>query len=122
MPQQEERLKKYQGVFILLPPADEAALEIKLETISNEIVKQGGKVAATTRMGRTAFARPLHKKDSGFYVLITFSMVPASVAVLRERLKINPDIMRVEIVVAPTVIRESVKTPAENTATAIKQA
>jgi len=113
-------LKKYQAVLILFPPADEAALEVKLETISGEITKQGGKVEATTRMGRTAFARPLRKKDSGFYVLITFTMAPDHVAALRERLKINEDILRVEIVVAPAVIRESAKVPVETTATALK--
>lgn len=118
---EEERLKKYQGVFILFPPADEAALEAKLETIGGEIVKQGGKVEATTRMGRTAFARPLRKKDSGFYVLITFTLAPAHVAALRDRLKLNEDILRAEIVLAPAVVREPAKAPAEKPAAAAKQ-
>lgn len=111
-------MKKYQGVFILFPPADETALEEKLEKIRADIAKEGGAVSATTRMGRTAFARPLRKKDSGFYVLIAFTLAPAKVAALRERLKMNEDILRVEIVVAPAAVRETAKAPAEQPAAA----
>ncbi len=106
-------MKKYQGVFILFPPADEAALEARLDAIRAEIAKLGGTVAATTRMGRTSFARPLRNRDSGFYVLIGFSLDPAQVAPLRERLKLDEHILRVEIVLAPPPVRESAKPPAE---------
>jgi small subunit ribosomal protein S6 len=97
----EVSLKKYQGVFILFPPADEAALETKLTAIRGTITKLGGAVETITRMGRTSFARPLRKKDSGFFVLITFNLPPAQVAALRDQLKLNEDILRVEIILAP---------------------
>jgi small subunit ribosomal protein S6 len=109
-------LKKYQGVFILFPPADEAALEAKLETIRGEITKQGGTVSASTRMGRNAFARPLRKKDSGFYVLISFTIEPSRVATLRNRLKLNEDVLRVEIVLAHTWTQETPKPAADKPA------
>ena len=102
-------MRKYQGMVILFPPADEAALEAKLETIHADITKLGGKVEATTRMGRNTFARPLKKKESGFYTLITFSMEPDQLSPLRERLKLNEDILRVQIVLAPAANREPAK-------------
>lgn len=109
-------MRKYQGVFILFPPADEAALETKLETIRGEITKQGGTVDAATRMGRNTFARPLRKKDSGFYVLITFTLEPSHLAALRDRLKLNEDILRAQFVLAPKWTQEPAKPPAEKPA------
>ncbi|MBU4200428.1 MAG: 30S ribosomal protein S6 [Verrucomicrobia bacterium] len=101
-------------MIILFPPADEAALEAKLETIRADIIKLGGTVDAMTRMGRNNFARPLRKKDSGFYVLFTFSLEPSQLAPLRERLKLNGDILRAQIVLAVARAQETSK-PAEIT-------
>lgn len=107
-------MRKYQGMIILFPPADEAALEAKLETIRADIVKLGGTVDAMTRMGRNTFARPLRKKDSGFYVLLAFSLDPSQLTSLRERLKLNGDILRSQIVLAVARAPEAPK-PAETT-------
>lgn len=93
-------MRKYQSMIILFPPADETALDTKLETIHGNITKLGGTVDATTRMGRNTFARPIRKKESGFYVLITFSMEPSKLTALRERLKFNEDILRADIFLA----------------------
>jgi len=107
-------LRKYQAMIILFPPADEAALEAKLETIRADIIKLGGTVDAMTRMGRNTFARPLRKKDSGFYVLLTFSLKPPQLTLLREGLKLNGDILRAQIFLAVARAQE-VSKPAEVT-------
>ncbi|NLB60737.1 MAG: 30S ribosomal protein S6 [Lentisphaerae bacterium] len=95
-------MKKYQGMIILFAPSNEAALEATLEALRAEVVKLEGSVEALTRMGRATFARPLRKKESGVYVLITFTLQPAQLALLRERLKLNPDILRAQFFRAPT--------------------
>lgn len=107
-------MRKYQAMIILFPPADEAALETKLETIHADITKLGGLVDATTRMGRNTFARMLCKKESGFYVLIAFSLEPSKLTALRERLKLNKDILRAQIVLA--VSTQEPSKPAEKPA------
>jgi len=111
-------LRKYQGVFILYPPANETELEAKLENIRGEIAKLGGAADAIIRMGRNAFARPLKKKDSGFYAFIAFTLEPSRVTALRNRLKLNEDILRSEIIVAPPPARDPAKPAAEKTAPA----
>lgn len=102
-------MKKYEGLIILSQPVDEQTLEDKLDKIRAEITKQGGVVEHTTRMGRQTFARRLKKKDAGFYVLITFTIAPAKIAILRERYKLNEDIFRVQFTLAPPPARDSAK-------------
>ena len=102
-------MKKYEGLIILSQPVDEQTLEDKLDKIRAEITKQGGTVEHTTRMGRQTFARRLKKKDAGFYVLITFTLDPAKIAPLRERYKLNEDVFRLQITLAPPPAREGAK-------------
>lgn len=102
-------MKKYEGLIILPQPVDEQTLEDKLDNIRAEITKQGGAVEHTTRMGRITFARRLKKKDAGFYILLTFTIDPAKIAILRERYKLNEDVFRVQITLAPPPSREGTK-------------
>ena len=102
-------MKKYEGLIILPQPVDEQTLEDKLDKIRAEITKQGGVAEHTTRMGRQTFARRLKKKDTGFYILQTFTLDPAKIATLRERYKLNEDVFRVQITLAPPPARESAK-------------
>lgn len=102
-------MNKYEGLIILSQQVDEQALEDKLDKIRAEITKQGGAVDHTTRMGRQTFARRLHKKDTGLYVLMTFTLDPAKVAVLRERFRLNEDVFRMQITLAPPPAREGAK-------------
>jgi len=102
-------LKKYEGLIILPQLVDEQTLEDKLDKIRAEITKQGGAVEHTTRMGRQTFARRLKKKDAGFYILLTFTLDPAKIATLRERYKLNEDVFRVQITLAPPPAREDAK-------------
>jgi len=102
-------LKKYEGLIILTQPVDEQTLEDKLDKIRAEVTKHGGTVEHTTRMGRQTFARRMHKKDSGFYVLLTFTLDPSKIAPLRERYKLNEDVFRVQFTLAPPPAREGAK-------------
>lgn len=102
-------MKKYEGLIILSQPVDEQTLEDKLDKIRAEITKQGGTVEHTTRMGRQTFARRLKKKDAGFYVLLTFTLDPAKIAPLRERYKLNEDVFRLQVTLAPKPSRDSAK-------------
>lgn len=102
-------MNKYEGLIILPQPVDEQTLEDKLDKIRAEITKQGGAVEHTTRIGRQTFARRLKKKDTGFYVLLTFTLDPAKIAILRERYKLNEDVFRLQITLAPPPAREGAK-------------
>lgn len=92
-------MKKYEGMLIFHPVSDEQ-LEEKINKAGAEISKLGGKVGAVTRMGRSSFARPMHKKDSGTYVLMAFELDPLQVDALRKRYRLNEDLMRAQVFLA----------------------
>ncbi len=94
-------MKHYEGLFILAAPIDEQTLDDRLDKIRAEIVKLGGTADRITRLGRQGFARRLKKKDSGFYVLVTFALDPSRLAALQERIRFLEEIVRAQITVAP---------------------
>lgn len=111
-------MKKYEGLIILSHPVDEQSLDDKLARLRAEIVKLGGAVDKMTRLGRQSFARRLNKRDSGFYVLITFLVDPLNVPVLRERLNQSEDVFRAQITAAPRrepAAEEAVQAPDRST-------
>jgi small subunit ribosomal protein S6 len=90
--------KKYEGLFIFSDSFHDEELEKIQERIRGEIVKLGGVVQGTQSMGRRPFSRPLHKKESGHYVRMDFTMDPEHMHALLGRLKLNEDIFRTQIV------------------------
>jgi len=103
-------LRTYEGVFIFQQTADDQDLEGKLEKVRSEITKAGGTVVDTSRMGRNTLERPIKKKESGFIVVITFTMDPANISALNERYKLKEDILRAQIMLA----KKSQKTDDQN--------
>lgn len=94
-------MKKYEALFILPDSLKEDSLAAALAKAQEEIQKLGGKVESVTPLGKRAFARPLKKKGVGHYVLVVFSMAPDQIASLQARYRLDENIFRVQIVVAP---------------------
>ncbi len=94
-------MRLYEAVFVFQDKLDDEALAKQLEAIRGEVVALGGRVSSVTRMGKNFFARPLKKKESGVYALMTFEMEPGGIRPLTERYKFNDNILRVQIVAAP---------------------
>ena len=74
-----------------------------LDKIKGEIEKLGGEVLSVDIKGRRTFARPMSKRDSGIYVLQMFNLDTTNVDKLLARCKLNDDVFRVQIIVAPEV-------------------
>ena len=109
-------MKTYEGMFIFVQAADDQALDEQLNEVGSEITKLGGTVTNTTRMGRRSFARSLKKKESGVFVLLTFTMDPQKIRALKDRYKLNNNILRVQIVLEykkPEETRDPVKETAQ---------
>lgn len=94
-------MKKYEGLFIFTQSMDDKALDEKLEKVRGEMTRLGGTVLDTAKWGRQSFSRHMGNKDSGLYALLAFELDPAKVAVLSERFRLNEEIFRAQIVLAP---------------------
>ncbi len=91
-------MKSYEALFILAETVREDQMDAFNERIRTEINKVGGTVRQIVPMGRRPFAIPLKKRESGVYVRFDFDLDPVQMAALQERLKMNEDIFRVQII------------------------
>ena len=98
-------MKRYEGLFILNTTGKEEGIKDIIDAISNEITAAGGKVETVQKMDKRPFSRIADKKfTSGFYVNIIFEAAPATVAPLRNKFSLNPDVFRVLFSEAPAVV------------------
>jgi small subunit ribosomal protein S6 len=91
-------LKPYEALFIFAPTLREEALDRAIAVVRGDIEKVGGRVVKTDVLGRRTFARTLNKRDSGVYVRFNVELPPEGVSVLTDRLNLNEDVFRYQIV------------------------
>jgi ribosomal protein S6 len=97
-PGEEERLNRYEGLFILPDRLREEELEGALKSVRGEIERLGGTVVSSTRLGRRPFARMLKKTDHGHYVVMVVDLDTAQVPALHARCKLNENVFRLQLV------------------------
>jgi len=87
----------YEALFIF----DETVQEERLKDLSaqaiGEITKAGGKILETRELGRRTFARIMQKKESGFYMSVTFKIAPEKLSALTAKYHLQDEIFRVQI-------------------------
>ena len=92
-------LKTYEALFVFGTSFKDETLETALDVIREEIRKLGGDISSTDVWGRRAFARPMKKKktNEGIYAKIVIVLDPDRISDLRARMKLNTDVIRVQI-------------------------
>ena len=90
-------MNKYEAMFIFADDLKDEALEGALNRVQAEIKKSGGTVEGMTRMGRKMFGRPLHKREAGQYILITFTCGGEQISSLLAKYRLNEEVFRVTI-------------------------
>ena len=103
-------MRKYEGLFILNEAAQELGIPEAIETVSEAIVADGGKVETVQKMEKRSFVRVANKKhQSGYYINIIFEAPPDVIAKLIAKFRLHELVFRfiftsapVEKAVAPT--------------------
>jgi ribosomal protein S6 len=97
-----EKMKRYEGLFILETSGKEEGIKDTIDRVSSEIVSAGGRVETVQKMDKRNFARVADKRhSSGFYVNIIFESEPAALDQLKHRFAMNEEVFRVQFTVAP---------------------
>jgi ribosomal protein S6 len=91
-------LNKYEGMLIFPESMKDNVLEEALGRVRGEIKKLDGEVESTTRLGKRAFARRMHKQEAGHYAILTFTLPEQNITPLLARCKLNEELLRVQIV------------------------
>ena len=93
-------MNKYEVLYILESKLDDASRDKEIEKYSDFIAKSGGEVESvvkTAPWGLKKFAYPIDYKKDGFYVLMTFTASPESIAELERRMKLSDNCMRYKV-------------------------
>lgn len=90
-------MNMYEGLFIFGETVQEERLKELAAYATGEIEKAGGKILETRDLGRRSFARIMQKKESGFYLSVTFKIAADKVSVLTSRYHLNDDVFRFQI-------------------------
>jgi len=107
-------VNKYEAMIIFQEALKDTDCDEAVEAVRAEIEKLGGKMTSATRLGKREFAREMKKQQAGHYVLIAFQLDGAQVAPLHARLKLNPQVFRIQVVHAPAAA--PAKEPADGVA------
>ena len=90
-------MKTYDGLFIFDDTLPEDRLKEAAGRATAEIEKLGGVVMETKPLGRRSFSRLLKKKESGFYVSVTFQLAADKLAPLQARYRLSDEIFRFQL-------------------------
>ena len=91
-------LNTYEALFVFSSSLNEESLKQVQEKISAEITRLGGSIDASRVLGKRAFSRPMKKEQDGLYAQMLLSLDPAQMQTLRNRFRLNEDILRSQVV------------------------
>jgi len=96
------KVKRYEGLFILNTAAKEEGIKDSIDKISAEITALGGKVETVQKMEKKNFMRVADKKHTaGFYVNVIFQCPETVTAQLHHRMTMNDEVFRTLFTIAP---------------------
>jgi len=115
-------LKTYEGLFIFSSSLKEEERGKALERVRGELARAEATVLGVEQLGRRAFARPIRKRESGYYVRVVFECDPQAVATLTARYKLNTDLLRVQFLVADEKVLNRITSSGESATAEVAEA
>lgn len=92
-------MRAYEIVYVISPDLSNEERAKKVERIYSLITENGGEIEETTDWGKRSLAYEIRHYSEGHYGLATFHLPPQAVKPLKERLNIDEEILRYQIVV-----------------------
>ncbi len=90
-------MRTYETIFILDPKKLEDGGEAFAKAAGAQVETLGGKVQKSVSLGRRQFARPIGKHKAGVYWDLVVDLASESVAVLKDRYRLNGTVLRLEV-------------------------
>jgi len=91
-------VRDYEIVYVLRPDLSDEDRAAKIERIHSLIVDNGGEIGKTEEWGKRVLAYEISHQTEGFYGLAEFRLEPSSVKKVEDRLNIDEEILRYQIV------------------------
>ncbi len=96
-------MREYEIVYVIRPDLADEQRSAKVERIQSLITENGGELVKTEEWGRRVLAYQIRHYTDGVYVFTEFRLPPAAVKTIGERLNIDEELLRYQIVVKNVV-------------------
>lgn len=91
-------MREYEIVYVVKPDLSEEDRAGKVARIQSLITENGGEIGETNDWGKRTLAYEIRHYSEGHYGLTTFRLPSQSVESLKDRLNIDEDILRFQVV------------------------
>ncbi|MCD6141153.1 30S ribosomal protein S6 [Candidatus Acetothermia bacterium] len=91
-------MREYEIVYVIKPDLSDEERAEKVARIQSLITDHNGEVEDMDDWGKRVLAYEIKHYSEGYYGLINFRLPPESVAAVEERLNIDEDLLRYQIV------------------------
>jgi small subunit ribosomal protein S6 len=91
-------VRDYEIVYVIRPDLADEARAAKVERIHSLVTENGGEVEKTEDWGKRVLAYEIRHCAEGFYGLSEFKLPPTAVKMIEDRLRIDEEILRYQIV------------------------
>ena len=92
-------MRRYEIMLILPPEADDSVIGGVTDRIGQVLAERGGEVHDVDRWGRRRLAYELLRQTEGFYLVVTCTADPSSIAELERVLALMDEVVRAKVVV-----------------------
>ena len=92
-------MRLYEGMYIVSMELASQGWEKVEETVSGTITRFNGTIVRLRKWGERVFTYPIQKQDKGVYVLVQFKSDPSHIEDIKGRVELDPNLLRVLIVV-----------------------
>jgi len=91
-------VREYEIVYVIKPDLSDEERAEKIARIHHLITDHSGEIQNTDDWGKRVLAYEIKHYSEGYYGLINFRLPPEAVAAVEERLNIDEDLLRYQIV------------------------
>ena len=91
-------LREYEIVFVVRPDLADEDRSTKVEQIHSLITENGGELGKVEDWGKRVLAYEIRHNTEGYYGLAEFRLPPSSVRTVEDRLNIDEEILRYQII------------------------
>lgn len=91
-------MREYEIVYVVRPDLSDEDRAAKIERIHSLITDNGGQLGKVEDWGKRVLAYEIKHCADGYYGLAEFQLAPKSVKTVEERLNIDEEILRYQII------------------------
>ena len=88
------RIRHYETMFIVKPTLTEEETQAQINTVKENIAKNGGEIVAVDDMGTRNLAYEIEKQKRGYYYVVYFTAPTDAIKELERNYKVNENIIR----------------------------